>query len=383
MSKVKILFLDSSTTRPKTNLSYQLKFKSLSTLFDGSIIAPLEWKTQSGIKKIGNLNLYSFMFYWGNAGIRNLLIIKNIFPRALKLYFFKKEKFQIIISPNPLMAGLIAIFLGKFTGAKVVIELNGNFDSALKHDSKDGISKVTKAKEKIALMLISYVLKRASIVRLLYKKQMDGLRIKNKDKINTVHFANFVAITEFLNAPKKNEKYILAMGHPFYLKGFDVLIQAFVRISDKFPEYKLKIVGYCIEDIDYFKNLANGNKNVEIHDPVEYEAAIKLMTNCSLFILPSRTEAMGRVLLEAMASRKPIIASNVGGIPAVINDKYNGLLFESENIEDLTKKIDTMLSDLDYAHELAENGHNFVKKNLSEKRYLENVDKMIKSILDK
>ena len=80
------------------------------------------------------------------------------------------------------------------------------------------------------------------------------------------------------------------------------------------------------------------------------------MAGCSLFVLPSRTEAMGRVLLEAMACKKPIIASNVGGIPEIIKDGYNGLLFESENVDDLAEKIRLVLSNKKYPTMLRNNG---------------------------
>ena len=106
----------------------------------------------------------------------------------------------------------------------------------------------------------------------------------------------------------------------------------------------MKIVGYCPEGFHYYKSLAKGNENIEFHKPVFYDEVVKLMAACSLFVLPSRTEAMGRVLLEAMACKKPIIASNVGGIPNVIKDGYNGLLFKSEKVDDLADKIRLVLS---------------------------------------
>ena len=131
-------------------------------------------------------------------------------------------------------------------------------------------------------------------------------------------FSNYVAVSKFFSENLIDGKYLLFLGYPWYLKGVDVLIKAFNRVSSEFPEYKLKIVGYCPEGFDYYEKLAQGNTNIEFHKPVFYDKVIKLMAGCSLFILPSRTEAMGRVLLEAMACKKPIIASNVGGIPEII-----------------------------------------------------------------
>ena len=105
------------------------------------------------------------------------------------------------------------------------------------------------------------------------------------------------------------------------------------------------------------------------------------MTACSLYVLASRTEAMGRVLLEAMASEKPIIASNVDGVPTVIRDGYNGLLFVSESVDDLADKMRTVLSDKQRATTLARNGLEYVMSNLSEACYLNKYQEMVRQTL--
>ncbi|MHA1284839.1 MAG: glycosyltransferase [Promethearchaeota archaeon] len=81
-----------------------------------------------------------------------------------------------------------------------------------------------------------------------------------------------------------------------------------------------------------------------------------------------------------MASKKPIIASNVDGVPNIIKDGFNGLLFESENVDDLAKKLTFLLSNKTYRDKLANNGYNYVKNYLSEERYIENYKKMVDSI---
>jgi glycosyltransferase involved in cell wall biosynthesis len=86
---------------------------------------------------------------------------------------------------------------------------------------------------------------------------------------------------------------------------------------------------------------------------------------------------MGRVLLEAMACKKPIIASRVDGIPHYVKHGFNGLLFKSENVEDLATNIRTILNDPEYAAKLGENGQRHVREYLSEDRYIELYKQMI------
>ena len=101
-----------------------------------------------------------------------------------------------------------------------------------------------------------------------------------------------------------------------------------------------------------------------------------------MFVLPSRTEAMGRVLLEAMACQKPIVASNVDGIPSVVEHERNGLLFESENVGDLASQLRRVLLDRDLAGKLAQEGHRIVHEKLSEACYLKKFVSMVDCVLE-
>ena len=82
-------------------------------------------------------------------------------------------------------------------------------------------------------------------------------------------------------------------------------------------------------------------------------------------------------LIEAMACRKPIIASNVGGVSSIIKDGYNGLLFEKENVADLTNKLKRMFSDAALRETLAQNALDYAKANLSEQGYSDHFKSMI------
>ena len=173
--------------------------------------------------------------------------------------------------------------------------------------------------------------------------------------------------------------YILFIGHPWYLKGVDILIKAFKKISSTFPNYKLKIIGWCPNGRDFFENLAKPNSNIELLAPLVFKDVPKVMADYSMFVLPSRTEAMGRVLIEAMACKKPVIASNVDGIPNIVKNNFNGLLFESENVDDLTDKIHMVLGDKNLADKLSTNAYKYLLENFTEEHYVGN----FKNMLDK
>ncbi len=386
-NKVRILFLGSGPYSLNRRLKND-KLSYFSETFIYDFITPVNLKT----KKITKLkptiiedgcNLYPFVY-------RNHTITRSIFgfyhylTFALKIYFLEKKKFDVVISGNPLLSGFLAILISNLTKSKSIIEVNGNFESAFKYGSlgekKAGF--VGNCKDKISKYIIKFTLKRADMVKLVSSNQLNSLFSGVIDNnIKTVNFPNFVQIDYFLDEKQNDLKYILLLGFPWYLKGVDILIKAFVLVSEYFPDYKLKIVGWCPKGKEYFEALADGNNRIELCDAVPYKEVIPLMANCSIYVLASRTDSSPRVLREAMASRKPIIASNIDGVPDLIENGYNGLLFESENIEDLAGKIKLLLSNKDLANKLSNNGLKFVKENLSADCYMKKYISLIDDVL--
>jgi glycosyltransferase involved in cell wall biosynthesis len=92
---------------------------------------------------------------------------------------------------------------------------------------------------------------------------------------------------------------------------------------------------------------------------------------------------MPLVLLEAMAARRPIIASAVGGIPYYIKDNDNGLLFQSENVEELAAKLATLLNDKILQARLAKRAYEIMFSEYDEHSYVRSFDCMLQTLGDK
>jgi glycosyltransferase involved in cell wall biosynthesis len=374
----RILYLSPGPAPPiKEPLKNQ--FYHLSRYLSGDILSPL-WgkKDHSSRKAIEEINAACGRFQFHPTYSFNFPdMIKVIWD--LCFYVFKglllhysKGPYDVIIAYGPFKTGLAGVFLKLLTGTRLIVEIPGNPKKSFQFDS-DSTSIGAKIKGLLGYGLTPFIVDKADHVKLLYPGQLDGFATLDERK-RTVLF-DFVAIS-CLMPSSSSEKYILFLGYPWFLKGVDVLIKAFHLILEEFPEYQLKIVGYC-PDRTYFEKLANGNERIELCKPVFYREAMDLMSRCALFVLPSRTEAMGRVLLEAMACKKPIIASRVDGIPHYVKHGFNGLLFKSENVEDLATNIRTILNDPEYAAKLGENGQRHVREYLSEDRYIELYKQMI------
>lgn len=131
---------------------------------------------------------------------------------------------------------------------------------------------------------------------------------------------------------------ILYVGRLEPVKNVESLIKAMRWV--KFPRKELYIIGDGSEK-DRLKDVINENQNdIGIGEKVNInmlgnlsdEKTQKYMDECEVFVLPSDKEGQGIVLLEAMANGMPIVASNVNGVPSIIEDGENGILVENKDM---------------------------------------------------
>ena len=178
---------------------------------------------------------------------------------------------------------------------------------------------------------------------------------------NTTYVHNGIDIKSLTNITPpplitERSNYILTLGTFEHKKGHDILIKAFKTISQQYPDTHLIIAGrdtpvrIATEKLITELGLAS---RITIKTNLPHTDAMNLLKNCSVFVLPSREEPFGIVLLEAGFFSKPVIASCVGGIPEIISNEVNGLLVESENSELLSEKIQLLLNNKEYSLKLS------------------------------
>lgn len=163
-----------------------------------------------------------------------------------------------------------------------------------------------------------------------------------RNKINTI--PNLID-TDFFTLPEKTrgkEPFIIvSFGILEHVKGFDILIKAFAEFTRKFEgEFFLRIGGRGTK-FRKLRQLASElgvGDRVSLHGYVPREEVKREMQLANLFVLPSRFEAFGVVLIEAMATGCPVISTFSGG-PEFIVKKNCGILVETEDVEALSDAI--------------------------------------------
>jgi glycosyltransferase involved in cell wall biosynthesis len=115
---------------------------------------------------------------------------------------------------------------------------------------------------------------------------------------------------------------------------------------------------------------------------VPYEDLKALYSACDIFVLPSLEEGHGVVLTEAMASGKPLIGSNVGGIPMQIKDGWNGFSVEPGNEKALVEKIQYLVVNEEERARMGKNSKKLAKEEFDwskiAERYLEVYEEIVK-----
>jgi glycosyltransferase involved in cell wall biosynthesis len=160
---------------------------------------------------------------------------------------------------------------------------------------------------------------------------------------------------------------ILYVGRFAPEKGVDVLVRAFAQLE--VPDARLRLVGAGPER-ERIEALA---KELGVTARIDFVGSIadrgvlrEEYGRATLFALPSRTEGLGCVLLEAMAAGTPIVATRTGGIPDLVTDGENGLLATPEDPAALAAALERMLRDAALRRRCAERGLEVVRRHTFE-----------------
>lgn len=152
----------------------------------------------------------------------------------------------------------------------------------------------------------------------------------------------------------ERDKRIVAVGRLDANKNHEMMIRAFDMLKDKYPEYTLTIYG----EGELRRHLESLIEELRMEERVFMPGAIPDVANqierATLFLLTSYSEGVSNALIEALASGLPVISTDVpsGGTVELMTDGINGLIIPAGDLEALTKAVDKLLGDREYADHL-------------------------------
>jgi glycosyltransferase involved in cell wall biosynthesis len=149
-----------------------------------------------------------------------------------------------------------------------------------------------------------------------------------------------------------DEMVVLSLGRLVYKKGFEYLVRAIPYVIANFRNVKFVIggMGPLQGQLRLLSKELGVNEHLLLPGAISWDEVPRYMDMCDVFVVPSIKDHKGNinglpnVLLEAMASGKPIVASKIGGIPDVIDHERNGLLVNEKDPKELADAINCLLA---------------------------------------
>lgn len=300
------------------------------------------------------------------------------FPASFLIgcYLCATKSIDTIICQGPLTEGFIGSWLKIIWRKELVVEIHGDWQEGPFMNKRRFLAPLSR---RIAAVMGLWALGKSDKIRTLTHISRNEIKSRFSDK-KYFTFPTFTDIDIFLDENDTGfQNYILTAAVLSPIKSIDTLIESFSKIHNKFPDFKLVIVG----DGPSRDNLQLTTHNLQLTDKVIFTGKLSLsevkevMKDCYMFVLPSLSEGFGRVFIEAMALAKPVIATNVGGVPEIVKNGKNGFLIEPKNADVLAEKIEGLLLSPELARKMGEAGRELVRKNFSNEKYIKNYTYMI------
>lgn len=218
-----------------------------------------------------------------------------------------------------------------------------------------------------------------------------GVNLKRFRKIN------FENARDYINNLSAKDKIILYIGRIDWRKGIETIIRAFPLVLRKLPKLsknlKIMVIGGKIgrrgdkadkQEINRLKNVAEElgiKKKVLFLGRRDQEKLRYYYSSGNIFITPPYYEPFGMTAIEAMRCGVPVIASNVGGLSSVIQNRKTGLFFPPGNHRILAKKIKELFTNKKLGNKLVKNAEKVVKENYSWENVSSEIAKLYQELL--
>lgn len=288
--------------------------------------------------------------------------------------FLKDEKIELLHSHHSRAhaIGLLAT-LGlknvKFVVTRqVVFNLRKNIFSQLKYKS-ERINKYIAISEAVKKKLLNYGIDNAKI-EVIYNST-DTIKFNPNVESN---------VRKELGIPDNLFVCCLVSNYSYY-KGHTFFLEAIPEITKNFPEAKFLIAGVIINDLkDIARNLNIANNIFFLGFRRDIPQILKAS---NLLVCPSIEEGLGVAIIEAMAMELPVVATNVGGISELVQNKLSGILIESKNAKALSDAIIYMIKNPEDAKKMGKKGRELVVKNFSFETMISKHEKLYAELLNK
>ena len=295
---------------------------------------------------------------------------------------FQKNYYDLIVCQDPFLTGLIGLKLKNKFGSKLLIHFHGDFKFPLWRVVKnaDGVRVMSQGqKEK----LVKKGMPADKIYVISTPVDLEKFDTQcHPERRSDEHRTEAEGSLEIKNQITKT---ILFVGRLEKVKKLDWFLKIFKNLITNCQSLiTLKIIGKGSQE-SKLKLLA---KKLGLADKVEFlgqlpqDKIIGHYYNSDIIVLPSISESFGKVLVEANACGKPVVATATTGAKEIIQDGINGFLVPIGDAEKMSDKILELLNNPKIAAQMGENGRKLVMEKFDGNRQLQKIKEMWQEIVN-
>jgi glycosyltransferase involved in cell wall biosynthesis len=273
----------------------------------------------------------------------------RLLANAVRL--LRRRRPEVVVAQDPFL-GAILHLLGRLVAPKaaVVVEVHGDWRAATRLYGSSSRRLLSGLVDPVA----RFGLRRADGVRAITEYTASLAREVRGGDVDAVFptYLDLDAFTATPPVPLPAEPVAIFVGVLERYKNVDTLLDAWKSVRDRVPGARLHLVG-------------NGSMRALVDEAVAadetlfYDAHLgrpelaDALDAAWCLVLPSRSEGMGRIVIEAVARARPVVGARVGGIPELVQDGENGLLVDPSDAGSIADALARVLGDRAFAERLA------------------------------
>lgn len=309
----------------------------------------------------GKLLEYSFF--------NKILVVLQVLLFNLKVFrYIKKNKIDIVYV-NDLRALFYVVLAGKISRKKIVWYIRSDVND----------SKATFLGFKFADKIVTIA---HGVLRNIEQGKLQPYENKFINIYTGFDFEQFKIIDKSVAKNQfgiESDKFVIGyLGSINKRKGIDLLVDAYLKLVDEHSNIELMIVGSVSDghEIYWEEQLRKLKGHSFTHTPFTDKVS-EAYSAMDAFVLPSKSEGLPRVLIEALAHEIPVVSTRVGGIKEiVINDNYGIVLKNNNDVIELTNSIEKLMVNTDYYKKIVMNGSNYVISQFSMKEFAKKINNL-------
>jgi len=298
----------------------------------------------------------------------------------LALWLIMRHRVHVLVAQSP-YEGFAAAWAKKLAGwlgrrVALVVENHGNFEASVSLQRRIILPRLYRFLMRYAA---GFSLKHADVLRAISQSTKEQLERWSPGK-PIVQFPTWTDIDVFLHARINGANHplqdILYAGVLIPRKGVHRLINAFASMAKDFPQSRLVVVGreentrYAADLKDQVRRYGLGGR-VEFVKEMPQADLVERMRSACVFVLPSTSEGLGRVVVEAMAAGTPVIGSDIGGIPEMVKDGVTGWLVPPGDEITMADRMRWVFEHPEETCEMGRHGRAFAKTFFSTEAYVD------------